>query len=91
MPSSATKAAQTAQAAQSPGERFGAEIERAKGGGASPDSLLLQLTLRDGSRLRRDRAVGPDDISFSPEGMRFLGVKVVEGQTSESQLVVLQD
>ncbi len=89
--STATKAAQTAQATQPAGERFAAEIEKAKAEGASVDNLLLQLTLRDGSKLRRDRNIGSDDISFSPEhGMRFLGVKVVEGQTSLSQLVILQ-
>ncbi len=71
-----------------PGQRFRSEIEKATGAGAAPADLLLQLTLSDASKLRRDRTILTEDLSFADGEMRYLGVKVVEGDTKASALVV---
>jgi len=73
-----------------PGLKFRAAIEQAKADGLEPSSLMLRLTLADVSRLKRDRAIPAAEISFSDGEMRYLGVKVVEGDVSTSALVILQ-
>jgi hypothetical protein len=73
-----------------PGQKFRTAIEKAKLDGVDPDSLMLRLTLGDVSRLKRDRAIAADEISFGGDGMRYLGVKVVEGDVETSSLVFLQ-
>ena len=62
------------------------EIIPAVSAGAGSDELTLRLTLMDASKIKRDREVPLDSISFSPEGMRFLGVRVVEGGVRSSEL-----
>ncbi len=74
-----------------PGRRFRAEIEKAKDGGIAPSDLILQLTRSDASKLKRDSTVLIEDISFIDGAMTYLGVKVVEGDTAASALVVLPD
>jgi hypothetical protein len=71
-----------------PAARFRKEIEAALGGGADPDSLVLQLTLSDASRLVRDRDTPAGDIRFEGDAMRFLGVPVKKG-VETSALVML--
>jgi hypothetical protein len=73
-----------------PGQKFRVAIEQAKADGLEPSSLMLRLTLADVSRLKRDRAIPAAEISFSDGEMRYLGVKVVEGDVTTSQLVILQ-
>jgi hypothetical protein len=51
--------------------------------------LVLQLTFGDTARLKRDRTVPTDDIQFDSGGLRYLGVKVVEGCAETSSLVFL--
>jgi hypothetical protein len=54
-------------------------IAKAVGEGVASDDLLLRLTSRDASALKRHPAVGLTEISFLEGQMRFLGVKVQEG------------
>ena len=65
---------------------FRSEIEKAEAAGAVREDMLLRLTLSDVSRLRRDRSLAVTDISFIDGVMRFLGVKVDEGNVSASVL-----
>lgn len=78
----------SARPAQSPRERFKLEIEKAVSQGADPEGMVLQLTLGDVSRLKRDRAISTADISFDNGEMRYLGVKVAAGHVDASSLVV---
>ncbi len=78
----------SARPPQPPGARFKAEIEKARLDGVDPDALLLRLTHGDVSRLKRDRAISIADISFAGGEMRYLGVKVAEGDIETSTLVI---
>ncbi len=72
---------------EAPAKRFGREIAAARRAGTDPAELTLRLTLMDASKIKRDREIALEDISFSPEGMRFMGVRVVEGGVKSSDLV----
>lgn len=65
---------------------FRAQIEKAEAAGVAREDMILQLTLSDVSRLRRDRNLPVTDISFADGVMRFLGVKVDEGGVAASVL-----
>ena len=54
--------------------------------GIDPDEMALHLTLGDVEQLKRDRAIAVADISFTGGTMRYLGVKVVKGDTPASEL-----
>ena len=69
-----------------PAQRFKAEIDKAVEGGALPADLTLRLTRGDAARLRRDPAVSVDDLSFADGEMRYMGVKVSEGDVPASML-----
>lgn len=69
-----------------PALRFGREIQKALTAGTGAGDLTLRLTLMDASKIKRDREVAMADVSFSPEGMRYLGVRVVEGGVKSSEL-----
>jgi hypothetical protein len=73
-----------------PGLMFRAAIEKAQADGVDPSALLLKLTLGDVARLKRDPTISTADISFSGGEMRYLGVKVAQGQVEASALVILQ-
>jgi hypothetical protein len=73
-----------------PGVKFKTAIEQALKDGIAPDALLLRLTLGDVSRLKRDREIPAADISFVDGEMRYLGVKVAEGDVDVSTLSILQ-
>lgn len=79
--------AKTAQPLLRPGERFGREIRAALADGASPDDFTLRLTLMDASKIKRDPLIPLTDVSFAPDGMRYLGVRVVEGNVRSSELM----
>jgi hypothetical protein len=66
--------------------RFRAEIERAASDGVDLDDLALHLTLGDVELLKRDRSLALPDLNFAGGTMRFLGVKVVKGDTPASVL-----
>ena len=70
-----------------PGQRFRSEIEKATAEGALLSGLMLQLTLSDAAKLRRDPSIETEAISFSDGHMRYLGVRVVEGSITSSTLV----
>jgi hypothetical protein len=65
---------------------FRQAIEHAESEGVSRDQMTLRLTLRDDSRLKRDRTLAVEDLSFADGEMRFLGVKVVAGGIISSGL-----
>ncbi len=67
-------------------ERLRAEIEQALADGQSIDSLTLRLTHGDASAIKRDPRMDLNDVSFTDGEMRFLGVAVVQGGVTRSQL-----
>ncbi|HUZ12194.1 MAG TPA: hypothetical protein VMU93_05035 [Caulobacteraceae bacterium] len=73
-----------------PGVTFKAQIDKAAHDGLDPSSLLLQLTRSDVSRLKRDKSLSATDISFANGEMRYLGVRISEGEVAVSALVVPQ-
>lgn len=58
--------------------------------GIPPSNLLLQLTRRDASNLKRDRSIAVTDISFADGEMRYLGVRVAENDVASSALTILE-
>ena len=70
-----------------PAQRFGREIQKALTAGTGAGELTLRLTLMDASKIKRDPEIALADVSFSPEGMRFLGVRVMEGGVKSSELL----
>jgi hypothetical protein len=54
-------------------------IEQAEADGVAREAMTLRMTLRDASELKRDRKVPMADISYGPDGMRYLGVLVDQG------------
>ncbi len=70
-----------------PGQRFRSEIEKATADGAVISALMLKLTLSDAAKLRRDPSIETEAISFSAGQMRYLGVRVVEGDITTSTLL----
>lgn len=54
-----------------------AAIELAEAEGVAKDAMVLRLTLRDESDLKRDRSIPVEEIRFADGQMTFLGVKVV--------------
>jgi hypothetical protein len=54
-------------------------IEQADADGVARDAMTLRMTLRDASELKRDPKVPMADISYGPDGMRYLGVAVDQG------------
>lgn len=65
---------------------FRAAIDRAVADGLDRDAMVLRLTLRDESDLKRSTGVALDEISYEGGAMRFLGVRVVAGGVIDSAL-----
>ena len=63
-----------------------ADIASAEADGVDKGAMVLRLTARDESLLKRDPSIGLDEISFSKGRMTFLGVTVVVGGVTESLL-----
>ena len=61
-------------------------ISTAEHEGVPAADMLLRLTSRDASALKRHPAVAEHEISFVMGEMRFLGVKVEEGGITVSVL-----
>ena len=61
-------------------------IDKAETQGIDRDDMLLHLTLRDESVIKRSRSVGIDEISFADGQMRFVGVRVVVTSDAMSSL-----
>jgi len=61
-------------------------IEQAEQDGVDRAEMVLRLTLRDASELKRDPKLATADISFSEGRMRYLGVLVEQGGVTVSRL-----
>jgi hypothetical protein len=61
-------------------------IELAEQDGVDRKKMILRLTLRDASELKRDPKLATADISFGAGGMRYLGVLVEQGGVTVSRL-----
>jgi hypothetical protein len=61
-------------------------IEQADTDGVARADMTLRMTLRDVSELKRDPKVAMEEISYGPEGMRYLGVLVEQGGVTVSTL-----
>ena len=61
-------------------------IAKAEADGFNKEDILLRLSVRDEAMLKRSPTVELHEISFSPAGMRFLGVKVVTMPSAVSWL-----
>ncbi|MDB5463827.1 MAG: hypothetical protein JWP23_2216 [Phenylobacterium sp.] len=79
--------------AQKPARRRGSAaeearfaIEQADADGVVRTAMTLRMTLRDVSELKRDPKVAMADISYGPDGMRYLGVAVDQGGVTQSTL-----
>jgi len=61
-------------------------IEQAEQEGVERAQMILRLTLRDASEIKRDPKLATTDISFAGGAMRFLGVRVEQGGVTVSRL-----
>lgn len=61
-------------------------VAKAEADGVSRDTMLLRLTFRDESLIKRSPDVGLDEVSFIEGQMRFVGVRVVVGNIPLSVL-----
>ena len=61
-------------------------IDRAEAGGVDRHDMILRLTLRDESTIKRSPSVSLEEVSFAGGEMRFMGVKVVAGAVAISFL-----
>jgi hypothetical protein len=61
-------------------------IAAAELAGHAADDMLLRLTTRDASTLKRHPDVAVHEVTFVSGEMRFLGVKVQEGGVADSVL-----
>ena len=61
-------------------------IEAADADGVKRAAMTLRMTLRDVSELKRDPKVAMADISYGPDGMKYLGVAVDQGGVTQSTL-----
>ena len=61
-------------------------IEAADEDGVKRAAMTLRMTLRDVSELKRDPKVATADISYGPDGMKYLGVAVDQGGVTQSTL-----
>ncbi len=59
-------------------------IDQAEADGVARADMTLRMTLRDASELKRDSKVPLEDIGYSAEGMRYLGVLVEQGYVSQT-------
>jgi hypothetical protein len=58
------------------------QLQAAIAEGVDKDSMVLRLTARDDSALKRHPDIAVEDIDFRNGEMHFLGVRVVKGETS---------
>ena len=61
-------------------------IVKAEAEGIERSDMLLRLTFRDASLIKRSPSVGIDEVSFADGDMRFLGVKIITGPIALSLL-----
>ena len=61
-------------------------IDQADAEGVARKMMVLRMTLRDASELKRDPKVAMEDISYKDGEMRYLGVPVAQGGVISSTL-----
>ena len=61
-------------------------IDKADEEGADRKKMVLRMTLRDVSELKRDPKVPSEDIAYSEGQMRYLGIPVAQGGVTQSTL-----
>jgi hypothetical protein len=72
---------------RNPVEDIRAVIAEAEARGVKRKNMLLRLTHRDASVLKRSPAVADAEVSFEGGGMSFLGIAVEVGNVTVSELV----
>jgi len=61
-------------------------IAKAEADGVERADMVLRLTFRDVSLIKRSPSVGVDEVSFEHGEMRFLGVRIATGPVTLSRL-----
>lgn len=61
-------------------------IDQATEDGAERKKMVLRMTLRDVSELKRDPKVASEDIAYKDGEMRYLGIPVAQGGVTNSTL-----
>jgi hypothetical protein len=61
-------------------------IDKADEDGVDRKLMVLRMTLRDVSELKRDPKVASEDIAYKDGQMRFLGIPVAQGGVTQSTL-----
>ena len=61
-------------------------IDQADADGVARKMMVLRMTLRDVSELKRDPKVAMEDIAYKDGQMRYLGVPVAQGGVTQSTL-----
>ena len=61
-------------------------IDQADQDGVDRKLMVLRMTLRDVSELKRDPKVASEDIAYKDGQMRFLGIPVAQGGVTQSTL-----
>jgi len=61
-------------------------IDKADQDGVDRKLMVLRMTLRDVSELKRDPKVASEDIAYKDGQMRYLGIPVAQGGVTQSTL-----
>jgi hypothetical protein len=61
-------------------------IDKADQEGVDRKLMVLRMTLRDVSELKRDPKVASEDIAYKDGQMRYLGIPVAQGGVTQSTL-----
>jgi hypothetical protein len=61
-------------------------IDKADQEGTDRKMMVLRMTLRDVSELKRDPKVASEDIAYKDGQMRYLGIPVAQGGVTQSTL-----
>jgi hypothetical protein len=61
-------------------------IDKADQDGVDRKMMVLRMTLRDVSELKRDPKVASEDIAYKDGQMRYLGIPVAQGGVTQSTL-----
>jgi len=61
-------------------------IDKADQDGIDRKLMVLRMTLRDVSELKRDPRVASEDIAYKDGQMRYLGIPVAQGGVTQSTL-----
>ena len=61
-------------------------IDKADQEGVDRKLMVLRMTLRDASELKRDPKVASEDIAYKDGRMRYLGIPVAQGGVTQSTL-----